>query len=433
MKDKISKIKNLIKKYGLAGTLKKMVRYIYANYLVKVSVMERIYILLHKKVIQKEIKKLLANNHYNRIVVWRSAFGWNVPLYQRPQHIFSNFAKQKTLVFYEVTRFTDDVKRIKKQANNLYLLNFVNKAFADLVLCEIEKMDIPRYVQFYSTDWQITKMELESYKLRGYKIIYEYIDDLNPSLAGTDELPVNVKEKYDMVMKDQDVVVVVTADALQQDVISKRGSSHLVFSGNGVDYSHFHNNIDFNYKFDTEYLSILNKKKPIIGYYGALAKWFDYELVKKIGQTGCYEVVLLGIKYDDAYEQSGLDALENVHFLGSRDYSVLQNYASKMDLLMIPFLINDITKATSPVKLFEYMALNKPIVTTDMDECRKYQSVLIGHSHEEFLEKIEEALCKADEKEYQALLNKEALENTWTAKASVILEELERIEHQVKA
>ena len=42
-----------------------------------------------------------------------------------------------------------------------------------------------------------------------------------------------------------------------------------------------------------------------------------------------------------------------------QDYHILQNYAAKIDVLTIPFLINEITKATSPVKLFEYMALNK--------------------------------------------------------------------------
>ena len=43
MKDKISKLKNLVKKYGLAGTIKKAAGYIYSNYLVKLSVKERIY------------------------------------------------------------------------------------------------------------------------------------------------------------------------------------------------------------------------------------------------------------------------------------------------------------------------------------------------------------------------------------------------------
>lgn len=64
---------------------------------------------------------------------------------------------------------------------------------------------------------------------QGYKIVYEYIDDLNPHLAGTDELPVNVKEKYDLAMTDKNIFVVVTAEALKKDVIEKRGDVRLAF------------------------------------------------------------------------------------------------------------------------------------------------------------------------------------------------------------
>ena len=222
--------------------------------------------------------------------------------------------------------------------------------------------------------------------------------------------------------------MVVTAEALQRDVLSKRGDSHLVFSCNGVDYNHFHNEIDPDFKFEKEFAEILEKGQPMIGYYGALAKWFDYQLVKELAETGKYQIVLFGIKYDDSYEKAGLDRQENVHFLGSRDYHVLQNYAAKMDVLTIPFLINEITKATSPVKLFEYMALNKPIVTTDMDECRKYQSVLIGHDHKEFEAKLDEALGKRSDKAYIELLDREALENTWEEKAKAIIEEMKHCE-----
>lgn len=149
MKDKISKLKNLVKKYGLAGTIKKAAGYIYSNYLVKLSVKERIYVAVNKKKFIEGIDRILSKNSYDRIVIWRSSFGWDVPLYQRPQHIFSNFAKQRTLVFYEVTRFTDDVKRIKKQADNLYLVNYANTAFSKLLFQELEKCKAPKYVQFY--------------------------------------------------------------------------------------------------------------------------------------------------------------------------------------------------------------------------------------------------------------------------------------------
>ena len=296
MKDKLSKVKNLIKKYGFLGTIKKVAGYVYSNYVVRVSILEKAYVLLHKKEIRRRLERIFEKENFDRIVVWRSSFGWTVPLYQRPQHIFSNFAKQRTLVFYEVTRFTDDVKRIKRQASNLYLVNFMNEAFAKYVFEAIERQNKPRYVQFYSTDWTITKKQASIYKERGYRIVYEYIDDLNPSLAGTDTLPVNVKDKYEMVMNDKEAIVVVTADALQRDVIQKRGSVNLVYSGNGVDYNHFHNDIDRNFKFEKKYSEILKFGQPVVGYYGALAKWFDYDLIKYMAAKGKYQIVLFGIK-----------------------------------------------------------------------------------------------------------------------------------------
>lgn len=428
MKDKISKFKNLIKKYGVTGTLKKVAGFIYSNYLVRISLKEKLYIALNKKKFIAGIERILSKNSYDRIVVWRSSFGWNVPLYQRPQHIFANFAKQRTLVFYEVTRFTDDVKRIKKQADNLYLVNYANSAFSKLLLQELDKCNVPKYIQFYSTDWTMPADKVKEYMKRGYGVVYEYIDDLSPHLAGTDELPVNVKEKYELAMSDPDIFVVVTAEALKQDVLSKRGKKKLIYSSNGVDYKHFHDEVEADFQLEPDFEKIIQKGQPVIGYYGALAKWFDYDLLKEIDKTGKYQFVLLGIKYDDSYDKSGIDQCENIHFCGSKAYNVLQNYAVHIDVLTIPFLINDITKATSPVKLFEYMALNKPIVTTDMDECRKYDSVLIAHSHQEFIDLLDRAIALKGNQEYMKLLDKEALENTWHEKAACILAELGRHE-----
>lgn len=428
MKDKISKLKNLVKKYGPLETIKKAIVYIYSNYLIRLSIKERLIIFLYRKHFISVIRNVLVNEKYDRIVIWRSTFGWDVALYQRPQHIFTNFAQQNTLVFYEVTRFTDHVKRMEKRADNLYLVNYTNTPFSKLLFREIEKQRKPKYVQFYSTDWTMSAEKVKEYKKRGYKIIYEYIDDLNPHLAGTDELPVNVKEKYDMAMQDKEIFVVVTAEALKADVLKHRGSGRLIFSSNGVDYKHFHDDVDADYELDEEFKKILRKGMYVIGYYGALAKWFDYQLLKKIDATGKYQVVLFGIKYDDSYDKSGIDKCENIHFMGAKDYSILQNYASKIDVLTIPFLINSITKATSPVKLFEYMALNKPIVTTNMDECQKYRSVLIGRDHNEFIEQIDKAIELKDNPAYIELLDKEALDNTWQQKAKNILDCVKRFE-----
>lgn len=268
MKDKISKVISVIKKDGLIGFFKKGFKYIKANVGHNLNISYKINFYKNKDKLTKYLDEILKTEDYDRIIIWRSRFGWNVPLFQRPQHISNNLSKLKCLVFYEVTTMTDKVNDIEKIQDNLYLVNFKNKSFANLLLNKIDSINKPKYLQFYSTDWDLSAKIIKDYIGNGYKIIYEYIDDLSPVLAGTKELPINVKEKYEYAMQDKEnVIVVVTADALQKDVISKRGTTNLVFSSNGVDYEFFQT-IDENYEFEQEFLDIINSGKPIIGYYG---------------------------------------------------------------------------------------------------------------------------------------------------------------------
>ena len=423
MKEKISKLVNVYKKYGFIGFCKKLYAYIKANYMDKISFK----VMFHKKKYHNIMKDILNDNKYDRIILWRSSFGYNVPLFQRPQHIANNLAKNKCLVFYEVTTMTDKVKTLKHHEGNIYLFNFNNIFLNKILMQELSKIKKPKYIQLYCTDWKLSIENIENYLNNNFKMIYEYVDDLSPELAGTKNIPQNIIDKYEYVMNHDNIYVIVTAKLLEEDVIKHRGTKNLAFSSNGVDYEFFEH-FDKNYKFEKEFQEILDKKKPIVMYYGALAKWFDYDLIKKLAKTNRYSIVLFGIKYDESYDESGIDNEKNIYFLGSRDYKVLKYYAKEADVLTIPFKINNITKATSPVKIFEYMALHKPIVTTDLNECRKYKSVLIGKNHKEFEEKLEEAMRLRNDKKYIALLDKEAKENDWSKKAEVIINLIEKDE-----
>ena len=74
------------------------------------------------------------------------------------------------------------------------------------------------------------------------------------------------------------------------------------------------------------------------------------------------------------------------------------------------------------------MALGKPIVTTNMNECKKYKSVLIGKTHKEFILKLEEAYKLKNNTEYIKLLDKEAKENDWSYKTDHIIELIKKEE-----
>ncbi len=423
MKEKITKLVNVYKKYGFKGFMKKLKAYLIANYFDQISFK----VIFNSHKYHQEIKNILEKTDYERIILWRSSFGYNVPLFQRPQHIARELSKQNCLVFYEVTTMTDHVKIIKKLTDKIYLTNFNNRALNKILKEELALINKPKYVQLYSTDWKLSVKDIENYLYEDYGFIYEYIDHLSPELAGTKDLPLNIIEKYEYVMSHDNVYIVVTADLLKEDVLKKRGKKNLAFAENGVEYA-FWQDFSENYELDAEYQKILALNKPILMYYGALASWFDYDLVKKIAQTNKYSIVLIGIKYDDSFNLEKMEQEKNVYFLGPKDYKVLKYYARKASVLLLPFKICDITKATSPCKLFEYMALNIPIVTTDLNECRKYESVLIGKSHEDFLKKIDKALTLKNDSKYKEILNKEALDNDWSKKAKVIIDLIKKDE-----
>ncbi len=429
MKDKITKLINVIKKDGLIKGTKKMVRYFSANYLSKINIFSSWDIKHNKEKYENQLNDILEGK-YDRIIIWRNNFGWNVPLYQRPQHMALAMSKKNTLIFYEVTTFTDNIKTIKKQQDNLYLVNFNNQKYAKLLFAKINKIDKPKYLQLYSTEWLMSEQDLKKYISLGFKVIYEYIDELTADIAGTKQLPQNIIDKFNYAISDKEnVYIVATADKLYNDILEKRGQTKLIFATNGVDYNFYQ---DFqNYKLEKDYLDIINNGKINVGYYGALAKWVDYELILKISKTDKYNIILFGVKYDESFDASKIGQAKNVYYMGVKEYQTLKYYAKKLDILTIPFLINDITKSTSPLKLFEYMALHKPIVTTKMNECLKYKSVLIAENHQDFLQKLILAYEKKEDKKYMALLDKEAKDNSWDKKADTLINHLKSEESEL--
>lgn len=421
MSEKLSKLRSVFKKDGFIVAMGKTAKYAAGALKRRFRVSYKRDFAKRKDEYERIISEALAGD-YDRILIWRSSFGWNVPLFQRPQHVSSSLSKKRCLVFYEVTQMTDKTKGVEKLRDSLYLVNFENPYVTNLLLSYTDKSLKPKYLQFYSTDWTLSVEYVKAFISKGYKILYEYIDDINPALAGTKELPKNISDKYEFAMSHpDDVLVAASADLLRDDVLSKRGDKNFVFSTNGVDYEFFKDLSGFAPR-DEKLEEALSRGLPTVGYYGAMASWLDYELLKEIDKTGRFTFILIGIRYDDSLDQSGVLDLDNVVFLGSKDYKTLKYYASKIDVLTIPFVINDITRATSPLKLFEYMALGKPIVTTAMNECMKYETPLIAHDRNEFISELDAAIEKKNDREYLEALDNEAKANSWDSKTDGIIE-----------
>lgn len=421
---RIDKVMKLYKNHGLEG-LVTFARY-FVSYKIENGINDNNYVFRNKyAAASAEFSTIFTEEKYEAIVVFDSRLGWNVPLFQRPQHMFNELSKKGFLVIYRSNKhFDKDVKSIEKQNSLLYVVDIGARAVVNALFDNLEKVHCPKILSLYSTDIFLTPEDIHvKYTTKGFKIVYEYIDELSHEISGF--LPKSIKERHNEIIEDsKNTIILTSADKLYEEVKAVRGTEKLAMATNGVMYDHW-TEFYSREKAPEKIKEILNKGNHVIGYYGAFAKWFDYDLIKKLSkERPDYEIVLIGFVYDKSMKESKIEKLPNVHYLGIVNYKDLASYAYWIDVLTIPFLLNDITESTSPVKLFEYMALNKPIVTTDMRECRKYESVMIAKSHDEFIELIDKALKLEKNDPYFELLKKEALENTWEKKAKVFHDEV---------
>lgn len=362
--------------------------------------------------------KILKKEKFKAVVVFDSRVGWNIPLFQRSQHMANELTDDGYLYFYRTSeQFDPHVKTVEKLKDRLYLVNMANFALQNAMFDLLKQYKGHKFLSLYSTDVYLDEQYIkEKYIDNGFKIIYEYIDELSDEISG--HLPDFVYDRHKNIIEDKSNIAVGSADKLIEEIEEIRGKENVAMITNGVQYDHWQYRSD---EVPEKLKDIVSKGNPIIGYFGALAKWFDYELLKKVAkERPNYEIVLIGFLYDNSFKDSKIDELENVHYLGIVDYKELNQYSQYFTISTIPFLLNDITESTSPVKLFEYMAMGHPIVTTDMRECRKYKSVLIGKSHEDFIEKLDFALTLDKKDEYYNYLKEEALANTWREKAAIL-------------
>jgi hypothetical protein len=242
-------------------------------------------------------------------------------------------------------------------------------------------------------------------------VIYDYFDDLGVHYQ--DNRISNVAlAQHEELLKTADVVCA-TAERLFARVRAIRPDA--ILCPNGVHYEHFALGAAPTVPHDMK--TILAENKPIVGYCGALAKWLDYDLIKSVAQERPqYHFVLIGPDYDGSVKWQNLNETKNLHWLGRKKYEELAAYVYYFNVATIPFVLNEITRCTSPIKLFEYMASGKPVVTTDLPECRKYRSVLVARNKAEYVAQLDLANKLVADPQYREVLAEESRANTWRSR-----------------
>lgn len=343
---------------------------------------------------------------------------WFCSGFQRPHQMARAFADLDAPVIFcepwncspawltEETLKGRKFRGVKKLQDNLFLLRYPDGGLAEL----ITDINPDGIIMFWPYQAQYISAANKS------AVIYEMIDDHSLEEDSKKTWWQNWHAKW---LKEADIMVA-SADDLLHQLLPERPDTLLL--PNGVRMEDWNTNRAASIPQD---MLEAVKAPVVVGYYGALAEWFDWDIwIGMATKKPEWSFVLIGYPYDGNIEaaQEKLSQYHNIYYLGPKPYQQLPEYLAAFDVATIPFVINTITHGCSPVKLFEYMAGGKPIVCTPMREILKYQSILFGSNDVEFIEKIEEALTLRDTADYQEVLHREACENTWKTRAQLLID-----------
>ncbi len=203
--------------------------------------------------------------------------------------------------------------------------------------------------------------------------VYDIADDLSAMIRSSPQIPSCLRPiggtVGDMMIRkniQNSNKVTVTTDKLLQTY--KIPNYKLEVIPNGVDSKSFRN------------LGITKEEIGIdgfiIGYVGVLREWVDLKTIFLALRELNDDIKMLvvgnegNLEYNVKLAQK-CGVSEKVLFTGMIPYSDVPKYISAMDICLIPFLKNDVSKNALPLKLFEYMACEKPVISTTLPAVKK--------------------------------------------------------------
>jgi GT2 family glycosyltransferase/glycosyltransferase involved in cell wall biosynthesis len=212
-----------------------------------------------------------------------------------------------------------------------------------------------------------------------------------------------------------DAVIVCSEKLLEKKQPLAR-NLHLV--PNGVDAAHYARVLDATGPLPTEAASW---PKPVFGYTGTIhPDRVEVELVEKIAREfPSGTVALVGPIMLSATDRDRLRACGNVAMTGAVAYERLPELMRAFDVCITPHRVTAFTESLNPIKLWEYLAAGKPIVSANVAGFRDYpQHVRVAVDHDDFIGKLREALVEDPAK--SVARRAEVSGHSWQARAEQI-------------
>jgi protoporphyrinogen oxidase/glycosyltransferase involved in cell wall biosynthesis len=317
-------------------------------------------------------------------------------VFQRPQHLLTRLARRYRIYFFEepIPEAAADHLEVSEPASNVFVCRphstHASHGFHDGQIPTLQKLLgelIEReQIRDYAV-WFYSPMALPLMKdLQPKATVYDCMDEL----SAFRNAPRQLLQRENALLKVADVVFT-GGPSLFRAKRDRHPSVHCFPSS--VDAAHFRRP-DLR---TSEHPLQRSLAKPRLGYYGVIDERIDLELLAALADaTPHWQVCLVGpqAKVDPA----SLPRRANLHYFGQQPYEDLPHFVAGWDVCLQPFALNEATRYISPTKTLEYMAAERPIVSTPItDVVEPYGNcVYIAEGAKAFVAACDRALRASD-------------------------------------
>jgi len=242
------------------------------------------------------------------------------------------------------------------------------------------------------------------------QIIYENIDNWEATL-GKSFFDPKTTQKF---IRMADLLIGTAQPLITQLISYGADSKKVIYAPNAVNHTLF----DPHQKYPRP-KDLIRGTKTLL-YYGTLdGEWLDWALIWSIAKKlPKYSINLIG----DQKNILGLTkaAPNNVHFLGPKPQTQLPTYLKHSDIAILPFLIDETARFVSPLKIFEYIAMQKPTISTQLPDIAGYPNVWVGNNSTAWI-KLAKGKLPVDKTAAQKFI----YQNTWASRATQIIQAID--------
>jgi glycosyltransferase involved in cell wall biosynthesis len=256
----------------------------------------------------------------------------------------------------------------------------------------------------------------------GEKLVCYYNYDEYPEFAQNARIR-DLLRDYDNRMTQRADVVFTTSRGQYER--RRKLNPDTYFIPNGVNFELFNRALAYDTQIPAE---VKNLRRPIIGFAGWLGYQVDVDLMIYVAQQ-LPEATLLLVGPDNLprdERRRTLHALPNVVFCGQKNIHDLPAYLKAFDVALIPYVIGGHTLTVYPLKLHEYLAAGRAVVSTGLPELRAFSGIVrVADSYDQFVAQVRNAIT---DNGLSAIAERVALakQNTWDQRVIDISAALDR-------